>query len=347
MYGPIQRCVAPHLAPRPAARALFDIVPVPVGAPEPPPPPCDALADFAAPPPPPPGELAPLPAIRGGLTMLSYTRLAHEPDAAVIAAAPGDALALDPAEFDVDGDEGDLDAGEVAAAIGATDLPPGADSGLLLHDLLEVADLAWVRRAPDAAAWLDDPEVAALVAGKARERGIAERHLPHATAIAHRALTAPLALIDGGALPPLVDAVALAREVEFGYPIPTIPAIPAHDPPRGLVKGFIDALVAWDDDLWVLDYKSDLLVGDDLAARAQERVRARYAVQARLYALAADRLRGRRRLAGLLFAFLRHDLVVPVPVTDETLATWRDWLARVGASGASAATATGGAEARP
>jgi exodeoxyribonuclease V beta subunit len=347
MYGPIQRCVAPHLAPRPAARALFDIVPVPVGAPEPPPPPCDALADFAAPPPPPPGELAPLPAIRGGLTMLSYTRLAHEPDAAVIAAAPGDALALDPAEFDVDGDEGDLDAGEVAAAIGATDLPPGADSGLLLHDLLEVADLAWVRRAPDAAAWLDDPEVAALVAGKARERGIAEHHLPHATAIAHRALTAPLALIDGSALPPLVDAVALAREVEFGYPIPAIPSIPAHDPPRGLVKGFIDALVAWDDDLWVLDYKSDLLVGDDLAARAQDRVRARYAVQARLYALAADRLRGRRRLAGLLFAFLRHDLVVPVPVTDETLATWRDWLARVGASGASAATATGSAEARP
>jgi hypothetical protein len=125
--------------------------------------------------------------------------------------------------------------------------------------------------------------------------------------------------------------------------------VPAHDPPRGLVKGFIDALVAWDDELWVLDYKSDLLVGDDLAARAQERVRERYAVQARLYALAADRLRGRRRLAGLLFAFLRHDLVVPVPVADDTLAAWRDWLARVGASGASGAstaTATGGAEAR-
>jgi exodeoxyribonuclease V beta subunit len=348
MYGPIQRCVAPNLsAPRPAARALFDVVPVPIGAPEPPPPPDDALVGFVAPPPPPPRELAPLPAIRGGLTMLSYTRLAHEPDAAVIAVAPGDALALDPAEFDVDDSEGDLDAGEAVAALGATDLPPGADSGLLLHDLLEVADLSWVRRAPDAAAWLDDPEVAALVAGKARERGIAERHLPHATALAHRALTAPLALIDGSALPPLVDAAALAREVEFGFPIPAIPAIPAHAPPRGLVKGFIDALVAWDDELWVLDYKSDLLVGDDLAARAQERVRERYAVQARLYALAADRLRGRRRLAGLLFAFLRHDLVVPVPVTDDTLAAWRDWLARVGASGASAAMATGGAEARP
>jgi ATP-dependent exoDNAse (exonuclease V) beta subunit len=260
--------------------------------------------------------------------MLSYTRLAHEPDAAAIAgasAAPGDALALDPAEFDVDDDE--LDAGAIADAIAATDLPPGADSGLLLHDLLEVADLAWVRQAPDAAAWLDDPEVAAMVAGKARERGIAEPYLPHATALAHRALTAPLALIDGSELPPLIDAAALAREVEFGYPIPGPDA-----PPRGLVKGFIDALVAWDDELWVLDYKSDLLVGDDLAAVAQERVRERYAVQARLYAIAADRLRGPRRLAGLLFAFLRHDLVVPVRVTDDTIAAWRDWLTRIGAA---------------
>jgi hypothetical protein len=176
----------------------------------------------------------------------------------------------------------------------------------------------------------------------------------------HRTLTAPLALIDGSQLPPLIDAGALAREVEFGYPIPAIPAIPAiptipalasdSDPPRGLVKGFIDALVAWDDELWVLDYKSDLLVGDDLAAAAQRRVRERYAVQARLYAIAADRLRGQRRLAGLLFAFVRHDLVVPVRIGDTTLATWSDWLAQVGATAATAATAAAGdvgTEARP
>jgi hypothetical protein len=101
--------------------------------------------------------------------------------------------------------------------------------------------------------------------------------------------------------------------------------------PRGLVKGFIDALVAWDDDLWVLDYKSDLLAGDDLAAAAQRRVRERYAVQARLYAIAADRLRGPRRLAGLLFAFIRHDIVVPVRIGDDTLAAWNDWLIQIAA----------------
>ncbi|HEY0478235.1 MAG TPA: UvrD-helicase domain-containing protein [Kofleriaceae bacterium] len=329
MYLPIQRCVTPWLQPRPASRVLFEVVTVPVGAPEPPPPPGDALAGFVPPPPPAVAELAPLAADRAGLTMLSYTRLAHDPNVAAIAVSPGDALAIDPAEFDVD---------DPAGEVGADDLPPGADSGLLLHDALEIADLAVAGGAPDGAAWLDQPEVAAQLADKARERGVAERFLPHAAAIVHRTLTAPLALTDGTTLPPLLDARAFAREVEFGYPIPAIPAIPAEaaPAPRGLVKGFIDALVAWDDELWVLDYKSDVLVGGDLAAAARRRVHERYAVQARLYAIAADRLRGGRRLAGLLFAFIRHDVVVPVRITDEGLAVWSDWLARVAAAGATA-----------
>jgi ATP-dependent exoDNAse (exonuclease V) beta subunit len=254
--------------------------------------------------------------------MLSYTRLAHDASVAAIPVDPGDALAIDPAEFDVD---------DSAGEVGATDLPPGADSGLLLHDVLEIADLDVARRAPDLAAWSGDPEVAAQLEDKARERGVAERYLPHAAAILYQTLIAPLALVDGTTLPPLVDAIAFAREIEFGYPIPAIPAPSiAAAPPRGLVKGFIDGLVAWDDDdLWVLDYKSDLLAGDDLAAAAQRRVRERYAVQARLYAIATDRMRGSRRLAGLLFAFIRHGIVVPVRLGDETLATWSDWLVRI------------------
>jgi exodeoxyribonuclease V beta subunit len=318
MYQPIQRCVVPWVAPRAApARVLFETIAVAVGGPPVPAAPADALADFVAPAPPPPAELAPLAAERGGLAMLSYTRLAHDANTAAVAVSPGDALAIDPAEFDVD---------DTLGAVGASDLPPGANAGLLLHDVLEIADLAVARRAPDLAAWASDPVVAAQLAQKARERGIAERALPHAAAILYKTLTAPLALIDGQTLPPLASAVAFAREVEFGYPIPDAGR---RGPSRGLVKGFIDGLVAWDDDLWVLDYKSDLLAGDDLAAAAQRRVRERYAVQARLYAIAADRLRGQRRLAGLLFAFVRHDLVVPVRITGDTLATWTTWLERI------------------
>jgi exodeoxyribonuclease V beta subunit len=331
MYQPIQRCLAPWIGPRaPASRALFEAIAVPVGAPPPAEPPADALAGFTPPPAPPPAELAPIAALgplRGGLTMLSYTRLAHDANTAMIAVHPGDALAIDPAEFDVDADDVDADAAEAGGRAAGSDLPPGPSSGLFLHDVLEVADLAAMRRAPDFLAWSLQPAVAAQLADKARDRGIAEVHLPHAASLLYRMLTAPLALTDGDELPPLIEAAAFAREVEFGYPIP---AASVHGaPPRGLVKGFIDGLVAWDDELWVLDYKSDLLTGNDLAAAAQRRVLERYAVQARLYAIAADRLRGGRRLAGLLFAFLRHDLTVPVRITGDTLATWSDWLARI------------------
>ncbi|HEX4422950.1 MAG TPA: UvrD-helicase domain-containing protein [Kofleriaceae bacterium] len=323
MYQPIQRCLAPWIGPRPpAARALFEVIAVPVGAPARPPAPADALAGFIAPPPPAIAPLAPLAPSRGGLAMLSYTRLAHDPNVAAIAVHPGDALAIDPAEFDVD---------DTAGEVGPEDLPPGPDSGLFLHDVLEVAELELVRDARDAADWRADPAVAAQLADKARGRGVSPIYLPHAAAILYRTLTAPLALVDGHTLPPLADAAALAREVEFGYPLPTLPG-PGALGPRGLVKGFIDALVAWDDELWVLDYKSDLLAGDDLAAAAQRRVRERYGVQARLYAIAADRMRGRRRLAGLLFAFVRHGITVPVRLADDTLAGWIAWLAQIAES---------------
>src|SRR5690606_6346699 len=108
------------------------------------------------------------------------------------------------------------------------ELPPGADSGLLLHDLFEHADLAGVRAAGDAEAWRADPAVAAMIAERARERGIADTYWAHAARIAHGTLRAPLVLTDGHELPPLVDAKAFAREVEFSYPLP------GAQPPRGL-----------------------------------------------------------------------------------------------------------------
>jgi hypothetical protein len=58
-------------------------------------------------------------------------------------------------------------------------------------------------------------------------------------------------------------------------------------------------------------------------------VRQHYEIQARLYAIAADRLRGKRRLGGMLFAFLRYGIVVPMRAGDERLEAWLDWLARI------------------
>ena len=456
-YQPIQRCLAP-LVGRPATTpVLFEVTTVPLDTPELPEPPPDALATFVAPPPPATGtgEIVPLPAERTSVVMLSYTRLAHDLELPLaIASKPSENLAIDPAEFDVDDASGTAD---VAPLVGPDDVPPGADAGLLLHDVLEVAEIARALAAGDAATWARDPVVAQQLASAARARGIDPRYLPHAAQLCHRMLVQPLALTDGHTLPPLAAARALAREVEFAYPLeldsdlhlepephvrvpdpafapahavapgqavapspalalefalapppalalefalapppalalefalapPPAPApaaahspapaaahspapaaahspapahspatapaqslAPAHSPAtapahsraptattvpvaaqRGFVRGFIDALVAWDDhELWVLDYKSDLLVGTDVAAAARQRVNEHYAVQARLYAIAATRLCGRRRFAGLLFAFMRHDVVVPWRVDDHTLASWRAWLGRI------------------
>jgi len=315
-YGPIQRCLEPFTRrPAPAGRTLFQVMPVEVGVPELPPAPPDALLGFVPPPPPPPAELAALPHSRSGLAVLSYTRLASDAAMAAMAARAGDALAIDPAEFDVDDSVGE---------VGPDDLPPGPASGLLLHDVLETVDVDWLRRAGSPVNWHYDPVVRAELSDAARARGVSPRFLAKAAEIVYAAMTGPITLTDGSALPPLVHAGALAREVAFSYPVP-----PGPTGQPALVKGFIDAIAAWDDELWVIDYKSDVLAGEDVALAAQRRVREHYAVQARLYALAADRMRGERRLAGLLFAFVRHGVAVPVRLDADTLAAWTDWLAGI------------------
>ena len=68
------------------------------------------------------------------------------------------------------------------------ELPPGIDSGLLLHDLLENADLELARRTPGVAAWATDPSVTAMIVDHARERGIAPMFHAHAARLVHRAL---------------------------------------------------------------------------------------------------------------------------------------------------------------
>lgn len=330
-YHPIQRCIAGIVAAHARGSATgVAVVPVAVGGEATRPPPHDALARLALPAVPEPATRAPLVVARRGLTMVSYTRLAHDLDAAMVR--------LDDSTTISDRDDGDGGRAKfVDVPVGPGELPAGPASGLLLHDVLEHADLVVARAAHDAATWAAVPTVAARFAAAARARGVATEYLPHATELAFSTLTAPLVLTDGDVLPPLVAADRLAREIEFAYPLPP--------PARGLVKGFIDALVVYGNDLWVLDYKSDTLEGSDLSLAAAHRVREHYAIQARLYALAAARLGGNYRLCGMLYSFVRYSLpladdparrgVLTVAVrTSEpaSLAAWSDWLARIATS---------------
>ncbi|HEY0250139.1 MAG TPA: UvrD-helicase domain-containing protein [Kofleriaceae bacterium] len=335
MYWPIQRCVVPLAHRRDSSLEVVDVVMGGTGAR---PAPADALADFVPPPldarvrsndmhtttdvaafgAPPPRGLVPISGARAGLAMLSYTRLGKELDAAAI--EPGELpVAIDPAEFDAE------PASPPVAVIAPDELPPGIDSGLFLHDLFEATDLDLIR-ARDLVGWAAEPSVIEMLVDHGRERGIGAAYHAHAARLVHHTLTAPIPIVGRESLPALVEATAFAREVEFAYPIPG--AHGSSGRPRGLVKGFIDALVAYDDELWVLDYKSDVLAGDP-AQTAEDHARSHYTIQQRLYAIAADRLRGERRLAGMLFSFVRYGITIALPVDDVKLAEWTSWLANL------------------
>jgi exodeoxyribonuclease V beta subunit len=289
-YAQIQRCLRPLIG----RHAAFEVVPV-TAVKDPAPPP-DALATFDVPAPPAIAEVTPV--ARAGLAMWSYTRLAHDLDIARSASEP--ARAASPPVIEIQRAEHDADAeGDAPDELPPDELPPGSDSGLFLHDLFEHVDLRAAEVTPE------------QLADFGRQRGIAPAHFAHAARLVRETLTQPL-----GELPPITEATALAREVEFAYPIP-------GEPGRGLVKGFIDALIAYGDDLWVLDYKSDRLANP---ARAKEHALEHYGVQARLYSLAADRLRGARTLRGVLFAFVRHGITVPIAIDGDELARYARWL---------------------
>lgn len=291
MYHSIERCLRPLMA---HPNEHIEIVDVDIEQNKAVPVPPNALAGFEPPQPPTLVELAAIAGAKAGLTMLSYTSLSRS---------------LDEVELvpHVAG----------ARAVAAHELPAGADSGLFLHDLFERVDLQQLRQASDPDSWAQQPRTAALIAETARSRGIAALFHRHAAHIVYATLAQPLSLADGAVLPPLAEATQLAREVEFVYPI--------GRGSNGLVKGYIDALVAWDDQLWIVDYKSDVLAGDPIRTAASH-VHDHYTVQQRLYALAADRMRGDKTLAGMLFPFVRYGVAAVVRFDPDKLAAWATWL---------------------
>jgi exodeoxyribonuclease V beta subunit len=253
---------------------------------------------------------APAPTITGaraGRAVVSYTRLAHD-------RAAGGATAIDAADFDRD------ETGPPPAPPPPDHLPGGAATGLFIHEVLEHVDLEAAAAEPDPAVWGAMPEVAAIFAAAARHNAIEARYLPHAHRMVHATLTTELDT-GGETLPPLVRATHLSRELEFAYPLPGAPG-------RGFVRGVIDLLVRWDGRLWIADYKTDTLAAPTRKA-AKARVDEKYEIQARLYGLAGAKLVPPAQLGGLLYWFVRDQIVVPIPCTGDALADWERWLERV------------------
>lgn len=268
-------------------------------------PPGGLLAAAAVPLPPPP-PAPPEPAALGartGFVVTSYSRLKKtagaELDVTLVTAEDRSKRATAPDE-----------------------LPGGAATGQLLHAVLEHADFAVAAAAPGWEPWLARAEVAKLFEDAERRFGVEARWRPQAAAMVWRTIVTP-AVAGGETLGTLAEA-QVAREVEFAYPIPDAPMDRSGDDlmasagvagPRGFIKGFIDAIVAWDDRWWVVDYKSDVL--DDDPAAMDRHVDEHYRVQYELYAVAVARMRGiageadrQAKFGGLLYWFLRPGHIV-------------------------------------
>ncbi len=284
------------------------------------------------------GATANLPRHQTHGELLSYSKLARQ--AAALAAADAmDVTVIDGALLSQKEVADDATPGiEVAAH----ELPPGAASGLLVHDVLEFAIGAlqrgeftgdFVAPASDADKFAALVGVAQAAHRAAAARGIsAPDHVRHALRIAHHTLSQPLTFDAVHGLPALSQAAHLAAEVEFWFPAG------AHR----FVRGAMDAVVSWDGEtLWIVDYKTDLLnvaapssaASDDAvdantpaanAARlvaAQAKVNDKYALQAAVYSAAVARmLMPTQRIGGVLFCFVRYGVVVPVTLSDDALA---------------------------
>lgn len=271
----------------------------PVEAPRPPPwtPPAELLAE-----PPPDERPAFLRKAHAGFVVTSYSRMSA-------------ARAGERGEEDNDRFKADLHASFVEP--GEHELPPGAATGVFIHEVLELLPLDVARAAKDFDGWSKDAEP--LVRRIARRHGIDAKHVGHALQLAWNAVRTPLALPDGSTLEGIAAAARVLREVEFLYPIPE-----AHHPllargapageftiARGCVKGFIDLIVEHQGRACFADWKSDLMPSYQPAAIAAH-VAEHYAIQEQLYSLALARMLGIRseadfeaRFGGSLYLFLR------------------------------------------
>jgi len=280
-----------------------------------PPPPAEVAAHLAgwtppAEPPESPEAEAPWRAIRrqrGGVVVTSYSRLKH-------------AAARESDRDDARGDEH-----STVIALGPEELPAGAATGLFLHEVLEHVPFETSRAHGDASAWAASDAVAPVLARAARRHGIDDEHRRAGADLLYRTLSHRVVL-GGRELGTLATAPRVAKEVEFAYPL----ALPDGRP--AFARGYVDLLVAWDDQLWIVDYKSDA-IGAQTAAEARVHVDRHYDQQSKLYAVAAARLLRldgaadcARRFGGVLYWFLRSNLIVERTVRWPELARWTDEL---------------------
>lgn len=234
-------------------------------------------------------RLRDLRAHRTGPAITSYTRLkAYDDKSATLSA------------FDAD----EVPTSRPEIRLPDTHVPPGARSGIFLHAALEHVPRASLEES-DLAAWQARTDITALFENLARRHDIARRHIDHSQKLVYAALTTPVTLPDGTAIPGIGTSERDLREVEIAFPIP-------GKAERGFVRGVIDLVFSVDGRVYFLDWKSDLLPSYEPADLAAD-VASRYQLQLDIYTLAVAKMVGAEndatafetRVGGGIYWFLR------------------------------------------
>jgi exodeoxyribonuclease V beta subunit len=184
---------------------------------------------------------------------------------------------------------------------GPDELPGGPAIGTFLHQVLEELPFGWVRQHPDPASFGEAPAVRSLLDRLAARHGVEERFLPAVGELVHRALTAPLLAgpleLSGG----IASLTRTGTEVDFLLPLTTV------EGGGGYLQGYFDLLFTVDGRWYVLDWKSDRVPAENLAAVVDRR----YALQLQVYAVALTQVLGvgseddhQARFGGILYGFL-------------------------------------------
>jgi exodeoxyribonuclease V beta subunit len=197
-------------------------------------------------------------------------------------------------------------------------LPGGTAAGTLLHEVLELVPFDSAANVPDSPTWLALKPVAEVIDAALANNGFDQTHRSTVAEMAYRALTSELLLADGVSIPGLCQCSNNLREMEFLFPYPETSHPPLSEPTpaklvieRGFIKGYVDLVVGYRGLVYFADWKSDVL--DSYEPQSlRKHVESRYALQAKLYALALVRALDARtqadyeaRFGGLVYVFLR------------------------------------------
>ncbi|MFH0728990.1 MAG: UvrD-helicase domain-containing protein [Pseudomonadota bacterium] len=188
----------------------------------------------------------------------------------------------------------------LAAAEGAPhprqgEIPGGADTGSMLHDILEVIDFQTVAKYPDGL--LDRKDTRETIENAMARYGIDPAYRNEVCNLIAATLTAKVPVSENVLILGNLKPSQRLHETEFYFPMPmaekhkpVIPELDIKGGEKGYIHGFIDLIFHTNGKFYIADWKSNRLEGGyDRASLEKSMTEADYHLQYKIYTVATLR----------------------------------------------------------